>query len=127
MLKHVYRPRPAERYVKTMQCIAGLHYNFSRPDSLWALLGITGASVEDQRSKGYLALIRNFNPYSGLLMYLFGSSPAVSSRFLQGMPPHSLLELNDDTLYMPYATNLRMSDLGYKNQTQPQLQLGSTQ
>src|SRR3546814_3692181 len=116
MLKHVYRRGLAERYGKTMQCIAGLHYNFSLPDTLWDLLGITGASVEDQRSKGYLALIRNFNRYSWLLMYLFGSSPAVSSRFLQGMPPHSLLELNDDTLYMPYATSLRMSDLGYKNQ-----------
>src|SRR3546814_4201470 len=58
MLKHVYRRGLAERYGKTMQCIAGLHYNFSLPDTLWDLLGITGASVEDQRSKGYLEIGR---------------------------------------------------------------------
>jgi len=123
MLKHVYRRGLAARYGKPMQCIAGLHYNFSLPDTLWDLLGITGSSVEDQRSKGYMALIRNFNRYSWLLMYLFGCSPAVSRRFLQDMPGHSLLELDDDTLYLPHATSLRMSDLGYKNQTQSELQL----
>lgn len=123
MLKHVYRRGLAVRYGKTMQCIAGLHYNFSVPDKLWDLLGITGASAEDQRSKGYLALIRNFNRYSWLLMYLFGSSPAVSSRFLQGDQADALASLDADTLYLPYATSLRMSDLGYKNQTQSALQL----
>jgi glutamate--cysteine ligase len=123
MLKHVYRRGLAERYGKTMQCIAGLHYNFSVPDMLWDLLGITGASAEDQRSKGYLALIRNFNRYSWLLMYLFGCSPAVSERFVRGMPGHALSQLDADTLYLPYATSLRMSDLGYKNQTQSALQL----
>ncbi|HEU0230730.1 MAG TPA: glutamate--cysteine ligase [Burkholderiaceae bacterium] len=123
MLKHVYRRGLAERYGKTMQCIAGLHYNFSVPDTLWDLLGITGASAEDQRSKGYLSLIRNFNRYSWLLMYLFGCSPAVSVRFLRGMPGHTLSRLDDDTLYLPHATSLRMSDLGYKNETQSELQL----
>lgn len=29
MLKHVYRRGLAERYGKTMQCIAGVHYNFA--------------------------------------------------------------------------------------------------
>jgi glutamate--cysteine ligase len=123
MLKHVYRRGLAERYGKTMQCIAGLHYNFSVPDTLWDLLGFTGASAEDQRSKGYLALIRNFNRYSWLLMYLFGCSPAVSTRFLRGMPAHALSQLDEDTLYLPHATSLRMSDLGYKNETQSELQL----
>jgi glutamate--cysteine ligase len=123
MLKHVYRRGLAVRYGKPMQCIAGLHYNFSVPDKLWDLLGITGASVEDQRSKGYLALIRNFNRYSWLLMYLFGCSPAVSSHFLKGPQADALARLDADTLYLPYATSLRMSDLGYKNQTQSALQL----
>src|SRR5690606_26674931 len=32
MLKHVYRRGLAHRYGKAMQCIAGIHYNFSIPD-----------------------------------------------------------------------------------------------
>lgn len=122
MLKHVYRRGLAERYGKRMQCIAGVHYNFSLPDGLWDLLGTPGASIEDQRSKGYLALIRNFTRYSWFLMYLFGATPAVSKGFLEGVS-HALTGLDDDTLYLPYATSLRMSDLGYKNQVQSELRL----
>lgn len=122
MLKHVYRRGLAVRYGKRMQCIAGVHYNFSVPDTLWDLIGIEGISLEHQRSKGYLALIRNFVRYSWLLMYLFGASPAVSRDFV-GDLPHSLQEFDADTLYLPWATSLRMSDLGYQNKAQSDLQL----
>lgn len=122
MLKHVYRLGLAERYGKPMQCIAGIHYNFSVPDTFWNVLGMEGSSVKDQRSKGYLALIRNFMRHSWLLMYLFGASPTVSARFLHGVP-HTLNTLNNDTLYLPYATSLRMSDIGYQNKAQSELQL----
>lgn len=122
MLKHVYRRGLAERYGKAMQCIAGVHYNFSLPDQLWDLVGIEGKSPEDQRSQGYLALIRNFTRYSWLLMYLFGASPAVSKSFMRG-GPHGLHEFDSDTLYLPHATSLRMSDLGYQNKAQSDLQL----
>jgi glutamate--cysteine ligase len=37
-LKHVYRKGLALRYGRTMQCIAGIHYNFSLPEALWPLL-----------------------------------------------------------------------------------------
>lgn len=122
MLKHVYRRGLAYRYGKRMQCIAGLHYNFSVPDRLWDLIGIEGISLEHLRTKGYLALIRNFTRYSWLLMYLFGASPAVSRAFL-GDHPHSLQDFDADTLYLPWATSLRMSDLGYQNKAQSDLQL----
>src|SRR5690554_2847852 len=55
MLKHVYRRGLAERYGKAMQCIAGVHYNFSLPDELWGLLGTEGNCIEERRSRGYLA------------------------------------------------------------------------
>lgn len=122
MLKHVYRLGLAERYGKPMQCIAGIHYNFSVPDAIWDVLKLTCPTRQDQRSKGYLALIRNFMRHSWLLMYLFGASPAVSSNFLAGLP-HTLDSLDDDTLYLPYATSLRMSDIGYQNKAQSELQL----
>lgn len=123
MLKHVYRLGLAERYGKPMQCIAGIHYNFSVPDDIWQVLGLQAPSLKDQRSMGYLALIRNFMRHSWLLMYLFGASPAVSANFLAGLPHNNLNKLDNDTLYLPYATSLRMSDIGYQNKAQSELQL----
>jgi len=122
MLKHVYRRGLAERYGKTMQCIAGVHYNFSLPEALWSVLDTQPGSGQDRRSRGYIGLIRNFTRYSWLLMYLFGSAPALASGFLQGQD-HALDKLGDHTLYLPYATSLRMSDLGYQNKAQSQLKL----
>ncbi len=122
MLKHVYRRGLAERYGKTMQCIAGVHYNFSLPDALWPLIEPYAASLQESRSRGYIALIRNFTRYSWLLMYLFGAAPALSRAFM-GEREHPLLSLDADTLYLPHATSLRMSDLGYQNKAQSQLKL----
>jgi len=119
-LKHVYRKGLALRYGRTMQCIAGIHYNFSLPEALWPLLRAAEGSTEDDRdfqSSAYIALIRNFRRYSWLLMYLFGASPALDKGFLRGRP-HQLEELDPDTLYLPYATSLRMSDLGYQSNAQ---------
>ena len=119
-LKYVYRKGLALRYGKTMQCIAGIHYNFSLPEQLWAVLqeaeGDT-RSARDYQSSRYIALIRNFRRYSWLLMYLFGASPALDKNFMRGRP-HQLQELDADTLYLPYATSLRMSDLGYQSEAQ---------
>ena len=122
MIKHVYRRGLAERYGRTMQCIAGLHYNFSFDESLWELLNLPQATAQDRRSAGYISLIRNFTRYSWLLMYLFGASPALSKEFLRGKTG-DLLELDQQTMYLPHATSLRMSDLGYQNKAQSGLKL----
>jgi glutamate--cysteine ligase len=119
-LKYVYRQGLSLRYGRTMQCIAGIHYNFSVPDALWPLLKQADgaqASDRDYQSAGYIALIRNFRRYSWLLMYLFGASPALDAGFLRGRA-HQLEQLDPETLYLPYATSLRMSDLGYQSNAQ---------
>lgn len=123
MVKHIYRRGLAERYGKRMQCIAGVHYNYSLPDAIWPVLKTEGRTLQEQRSNGYLALIRNFTRYSWLLMYLFGASPVVSKDFLseQNLP---LEQIAPDTYCLPWATSLRMSDLGYQNkEAQAELQL----
>jgi glutamate--cysteine ligase len=124
MLKHVYRRGLALRYGKAMQCIAGIHYNYSVSENLWDVLRVHDGVPEERRcalrdhqSASYFALIRNFRRYSWLLMYLFGASPALSKGFLRGRA-HQLETLSDDTLFLPYATSLRMSDLGYQNDAQ---------
>lgn len=120
MLKHVYRRGLAVRYGKAMQCIAGIHYNFSIAEELWRRIKAeenTAGSAMHFQSESYVALIRNFRRYSWLLMYLFGASPALSKDF-QGRRDFPLSDFSDDTLYLPYATSLRMSDMGYQNDAQ---------
>ena len=124
MLKHVYRRGLALRYGKAMQCIAGIHYNYSLPEKMWQLFATDDGIPEERRrplrdfqSESYIATIRNFRRYSWLLMYLFGASPALDAGFLRGRS-HQLEQLDPDTLYLPYATSLRMSDLGYQSNAQ---------
>ncbi|QAX81513.1 glutamate--cysteine ligase [Candidatus Pseudomonas adelgestsugas] len=118
--KYVYRKGLALRYGKTMQCIAGIHYNFSLPEQLWSLLKNAEGLVSNDRdyqSTAYIALIRNFRRYSWLLIYLFGASPAMDASFLRDRS-HQLKVLSSNTLCLPYATSLRMSDLGYQSNAQ---------
>ena len=122
-LKTLYREGLSNRYGKIMQTIAGIHYNFSMPDSFWPLYQEhcgNGDSLQDFRTEKYLHLIRNFHRYSWLLVYLFGASPAACKSFVRGRE-HSLEELDAHTLYLPYATCLRMGKLGYKSEAQKSL------
>lgn len=123
-LKHVYRKGLDVRYGRVMQSIAGLHYNFSLPDAFWKeWQEVKGdkQSLKDFKSEQYFSLIRNFRRHSWLLMYLFGASPAVDQSFLADMR-HPLQPFDDKgTWYLPYATSLRMGDLGYHSNAQSSL------
>ena len=103
--KSVYRMGLGHRYGRRMQTISGIHYNWSMP----------GLSNDD-----YFGLIRNFRRQSFLLLVLFGASPAVTTCFVHGQD-HGLQPLGDDTLYLPYATSLRMGRLGYQSDAQSSL------
>lgn len=119
-LKTLYREGLGHRYGRIMQTIAGIHYNFSMPESFWkdyrAVLGAT-EPLQDFQTRHYLHLIRNFHRYSWLLVYLFGASPAVSKCFTRDRP-HNLDTWDEHTLYKPFATCLRMGDLGYRSDAQ---------
>jgi glutamate--cysteine ligase len=66
-------------------------------------------------------LIRNFRRHFWLLILLFGASPAITDAFV-GHRQHTLERLpNDDGWYRPYATSLRMGDLGYQSSAQDSL------
>ncbi|MGH8690344.1 MAG: glutamate--cysteine ligase [Burkholderiales bacterium] len=103
--KTVYRTGLSYRYGRRMQTISGIHYNFSVP-------GVA--------SEGYFALIRNFRRLSWLPLYLFGASPAACTSFVEGRA-HELQELAPGTLYLPFATSLRMGRLGYQSDAQSSL------
>lgn len=124
-MKTVYRLGLAHRYGRVMQTIAGVHYNFSLPDDFWQTLqreeGDTD-TLQDFKTRRYFDLIRNFRRYSWLLIYLFGAAPAVCRSFVRNRP-HKLVPFEGDehTLHAPYATSLRMGDLGYQSDAQQQM------
>ncbi|MDD5029593.1 MAG: glutamate--cysteine ligase, partial [Rhodoferax sp.] len=124
--KEVYRLGLGLRYGRAMQTIAGAHYNWSLPDAFWPQLrdccGGAG-DMQDFINRRYFGLIRNFLRFGWLVPYLFGASPALCRSFLQGHPS-DLTELAPGTLHGPYATSLRMSDLGYQNHAQDKLGIG---
>ena len=124
-MKSVYRLGLGHRYGRSMQTIAGIHYNFSISDQLWEFLQSqeqSSLSLQDFKTQGYFRLIRNFRRYFWLLLYLFGASPAVCKSFVRDRR-HNLVPFDDDphTLHSPYGTSLRMGDLGYQSNAQESL------
>lgn len=123
-MKHTYRIGLKHRYGSSMQIISGLHYNVSLPVAFWQTLydlkGETG-ELQDFISHSYMGLIRNFYRFGWLVPYLFGASPALNRSFLPTEKQTAFSTLGKNTLYMPYATSLRMSDLGYTNNAQDDL------
>lgn len=123
-LKTLYREGLKNRYGALMQTISGVHYNFSLPMAFWqAKCGVNG--TEDGKeaiSDGYFRLIRNYYRFGWVIPYLFGASPAICSSFLQGKPTTLPFEKTECGMYyLPYATSLRLSDLGYTNKSQSNL------
>lgn len=122
-LKTLYREGLGHRYGRAMQTISGIHYNFSMPENFWPdykKIRQSALDLQSFQTQQYLNLIRNFHRYSWLLPYLFGASPAVSKCFTQGRT-HDLEEFDERTLYKPFATALRMGNLGYKSEAQKSL------
>jgi glutamate--cysteine ligase len=120
-MKTIYRIGLGLRYGRTMQAISGVHFNYSFPPQFWGVLTDVLAnreSPQDFMSAMYFALLRNYRRHGWIVHYLFGVSPAVCRSFVAGREDHGLLELGRGTLYAPYATSLRMSDLGYRNKSQ---------
>lgn len=124
-LKTLYRKGLGHRYGRSMQSIAGIHYNFSLSDSFWAVLKKSekdNRSLKEFKSEKYFGLIRNFRRYNWLLVYLFGASPVVDESFLEGKN-HELSRLNKTTFFTPTGTSLRMGGLGYTSSSQEQIGL----
>ncbi|MET0051902.1 MAG: glutamate--cysteine ligase [Candidatus Thiodiazotropha sp.] len=117
MMKTVYRRGLGHRYGRVMQVIAGVHFNYSLPQDFWdfyqQLEGDQGSS-RNFISESYFSMLRNLQRVGWLIPYLFGASPAVCKSFLGGRPT-SLNEFDPHTYYAPYATSLRMGDIGYQN------------
>ena len=124
-MKTIYRNGLGYRYGRAMQTIAGLHFNYSLPEAFWPVWQALEQDSSDPdafRSAAYLGMIRNFRRTGWLILYLFGTSPALCKSF-SGAASANMPELDRMTVYEPFATSLRMSDLGYSNKTQARLNI----
>lgn len=122
-MKTIYRRGLGYRYGRHMQTIAGVHFNYSMPMDFWPLFqGALGDTQDAEafRSEQYLGLLRNFRRFGWLVLYLFGCSPAMCKSF-NPEAGAAMPSLDGNTLYEPFGTSLRMSDLGYSNRNQSRL------
>jgi glutamate--cysteine ligase len=119
-MKTIYRHGLGVRYGRIMQAIAGVHFNYSFPVSLWDVLAHVNEArqpMQDFISDQYFAVLRNYRRCGWLILYLFGTSPAVSKSFFAGRDT-DLAVFDRDTVFEPFGTSLRMSDIGYRNKNQ---------
>ncbi len=118
-MKHIYRVGLANRYGRMMQIIAGVHVNISLDPKLWPywqeIRGRRDLSLRALIDDAYMGMLRNLQRFGWLIPYLFGASPAVCKGFFESQPMGSLQVLDKDTYYEPFATSLRLGDIGYQN------------
>ena len=124
-MKTIYRRGLGYRYGRSMQTIAGVHFNYSVPEGFWPVWqerqGHRG-TLRTFRSEGYFGLVRNFRRFGWLVLYLFGASPALCRSFAPAGAA-GLESFDETTLYARWATSLRMSDLGYSNRNQAKINI----
>src|SRR6185312_6094908 len=119
-MKTIYRRGLGLRYGGMMQAISGVHFNYSFPLPFWEVYADIVKSHDHGAqfvSARYFDLLRNYRRFGWIVLYLFGVSPVVCKSFLKGRD-FELPELTSNTAYEPYATSLRMSDVGYRNRNQ---------
>jgi glutamate--cysteine ligase len=119
-MKTVYRNGLGLRYGRMMQAISGVHFNYSFPLPFWEAWAAAHNSAGHGAqfvSACYFDLLRNYRRHGWLVLYLFGVSPVVCKSFLRGRRL-GLSDLGGGSAFGPYATSLRMSDVGYRNRNQ---------
>ena len=116
LFKTTYRNGLSHRYGRTMQAISGIHFNYSLPEQIWksSLFTEEKAVSKKLRASIYFRTLRNLHRMNWLILYLFGASPIVAKNFLSNKH-RGFQKLDNHAYYLPYATSLRMSDLGYQN------------
>ena len=126
-MKNLYRQGLKRRYGSLMQVISGVHFNFSFPTEFWDQLfdEQTPEARQESVSDAYFGLIRNYYRLGWLIPYLFGASPALCRSFVDEQSVKlNFKNIDHDTYYLPTATALRLSDLGYTNHEQNSFRIG---
>ena len=120
LLKHVYRKGLKVRYGSTMQCVSGMHYNFSINNESLSKLSLNNS--QEDYDEIYLGLIRNFKRIFWFVLSEFGQTNVVDKSFVNGRF-NNLSKLSNNDMYQKNATSLRMSDIGYVSDAQKNLNI----
>ena len=116
-LKNIYRRGLKQRYGPIMQCISGIHYNFSLTSNSWnVFLNASNVSQNDV-DNCYMNLVRNVKRNYWFIAFNFGGSPRFHESFIDKR------ELGKDKVDRRFhclqdACSLRMSDIGYQSRLQ---------
>ncbi|MDG2449136.1 MAG: hypothetical protein P8M34_05845, partial [Saprospiraceae bacterium] len=123
IFKMSYRNGLSHRYGRIMQAISGIHFNYSIPDEFFLLECLQNGENSQRQIKEtlYFRMLRNIQRFNWLILYLFGASPIASKNFIANNDYN--FQKGNDCFYLPYATSLRMSKVGYQNISQSQLNI----
>ena len=121
--KTTYREGLAYRYGKRMQAISGVHFNYSFPDNFWKFNKFKSKNLSDKQLKEivYFRAMRNIHRMNWIILYFFGASPIFDKSFLK--QDQKEFKRYKNSLYLPHATSIRMSELGYQNINQSNLRV----
>ncbi|AFA41353.1 gamma-glutamate-cysteine ligase [Wigglesworthia glossinidia endosymbiont of Glossina morsitans morsitans (Yale colony)] len=125
-IKNIYRFGLKNRYGARVQIISGIHYNISFSKKFWNEYHVfcKKDSIKMVSSEGYLNLIRNYYRLGWIMTYYFGASPVVHSSFLKKINVKLPFKKNKyGDIYLPYATSLRLSEIGYINKVQKKIKI----
>ncbi|MCY3974186.1 MAG: glutamate--cysteine ligase [Simkaniaceae bacterium] len=122
--KELYRKGLCHRYGSKLQMISGIHVNLSFSSDFWHFFHSALRVKKGRRQcidDGYFKMIRHFLREEWLLTYLFGASPAMHTSYTSAIPAGHRRE--EETIYFPHATSIRMSHLGYHSRIQEQINI----
>lgn len=125
-MKMIYRRGLGHRYGRNMQAIAGVHLNFSFSDSILEQLSLIENHDNKQclqafKNNRYFGLIRHYLSINWLIPYCFGASPILNKDFIDNH--EGFKSFKKDNIYLPYASSLRLSNIGYQNTQQSELNI----
>lgn len=121
LLKTIYRNGLVYRYGKAMQAISGVHFNYSFSEQIWNFNLLESKNITKKKLKEiiYFRALRNMHKMNWIVLYFFGASPIVDKNFLGNHQED--FKNYKDAIYLPNATSLRMSNLGYQNFNQSKI------
>ena len=119
-LKNIYRKGLEVRYGATMQCVAGIHYNFSISEQ--SMVKLINSNKQDDIDSAYLSLIRNFKRVYWFILSEFGDSSIADGSFVKNRN-HNLDINKFGDVFSEGATSLRMSEIGYQSEAQKNLNI----
>lgn len=109
-LAYLYRLGLRNRYGDKMQSTAGIHFNISFSETYLK-------NLAEEKNQFYLGVARNFLRLFPIALRLTGCSPVTHCSFLKGRDLH-VEQIGENNCYLPKATSLRVSRLGYYSEEQ---------